>query len=324
MGFFPEQRFDDIEVIWEQVLADCPTDSIFITPWWQGTWWRRFGTNERISIEPVYSDEGLLGISPLMTSGGVTTFIGDQNVYDYMDFPVASGKEEQFFEQLWNNLKMMEWDVLDLRSIIENSPSLDFLPQLGRDSGYTVKVEEAEKTPFLRLPETWDTYVAGLRKKDRHELRRKLRRLNVHTEPIQYVVDTRQGILDNIEDFFHLMGESGSEKANFLTDANKEFFKDIARELSRRDQFKLFFMEIEGRKVAGCICFDYGDGYFLYNSGYLPEFSFLSIGLLNKAFTIEDAISKQKVEYNFLKGDERYKYHLGAQNKSVCDLMIER
>ena len=87
MGFFPEQRFDDIEVIWEQVLADCPTDSIFITPWWQGTWWRRFGTNERISIEPVYSDEGLLGISPLMTSGGVTTFIGDKNVYAYMDFP---------------------------------------------------------------------------------------------------------------------------------------------------------------------------------------------------------------------------------------------
>ena len=99
MGFFPEQSSVDIEVIWEQVLVDCPTDSIFITPWWQGTWWRRFGTNERISIELVHSDGNLLGISPLMTRGGVMTFVGDPNVYDYMDFPVMSGKEEQFFEQ---------------------------------------------------------------------------------------------------------------------------------------------------------------------------------------------------------------------------------
>lgn len=325
MRFFPKQSCVDIEAIWEQILVDCPTDSIFITPWWQGTWWRRFGTNKRISIELIRFDGDLLGISPLMTQGRVTSFIGDPNVYDYMDFPVIHGKEEGFFEQLWSNLKLMEWDVLHFSSIIENSPTLEFLPYLAKESGYIVKVEEIEKTPFIILPQTWDIYVAELRKKDRHELRRKLRRLNERVAPIQYLVDTSLGVLDNnMEDFFYLMEMSGSEKANFLNDGNREFFRDIARELSKRDQFKLYFMEIEGRKVAGCICFDYGDAYFLYNSGYLPEFSFLSIGLLNKAFTIEDAIAKRKVEYNFLKGDERYKYNLGAQNKIVYDLMIER
>ena len=324
MGFFPKQNCVDIEAIWEQILVDCSTDSIFITPWWQGTWWRRFGTNERISIEPIRSDGNLLGISPLMIHRRVASFIGDPNVYDYMDFPVMHGKEEEFFEQLWSNLKTMEWDVLDLRSIVENSPSLAFLPHLAEESGYIVKVEEAEKTPFIKLPKTWDIFVADLRKKDRHELRRKLRRLNERVDPIQYLVDTSQSILDNMDDFFYLMEKSGSEKENFLNDGNKEFFKDIARELSTRGQFKLYFMEIEGRKVASCICFDYGDVYFLYNSGYLPEFSFLSIGLLNKAFTIEDAITNRKVEYNFLKGNERYKYNLGAQSKIVCDLMIER
>ena len=74
--------------------------------------------------------------------------------------------------------------------------------------------------------------------------------------------------------------------------------------------------------MATCICFDYGDKFLLYNSGYDPEFSTLSVGLLNKANTIATAIELSKKQYSFLKGTERYKYHLGAQETSVFDINI--
>ena len=73
-----------------------------------------------------------------------------------------------------------------------------------------------------------------------------------------------------------------------------------------------------------CICFSYEGTYLLYNSGYDPEKSALSVGLLNKVFTIQEAIKLDVKEYNFLRGTERYKYHLGASDRSVFDLVVSR
>ena len=83
-------------------------------------------------------------------------------------------------------------------------------------------------------------------------------------------------------------------------------------------------MEIDGKRVAGCICFDYANSYLLYNSGYNPEYAHLSVGLLNKAICIKDAIQLGRHSFNFLKGSERYKYDLGAKNKITYRLMVNR
>ena len=127
-----------------------------------------------------------------------------------------------------------------------------------------------------------------------------------------------------MEEFFDLMAFSGEDKSIFLNADNRGFFKDIATSLSPKGQFRLFFFEIEGTRVATCICFDYGDKFLLYNSGYNPDYSTLSVGLLNKANTISTAIELSKKQYNFLKGTERYKYHLGAKETSVFDIIISR
>tara|TARA_Y100001001_G_C7860769_1_gene257618 strand:- start:223 stop:732 length:510 start_codon:yes stop_codon:yes gene_type:complete len=167
--------------------------------------------------------------------------------------------------------------------------------------------------------------MSRLRKKDRHELRRKLRRLESQEDFRQYEADLSPGNIEiEMDDFFALMAKSAVQKKEFLTVDNKGFFIDIATKLSPKGQFRLFFMEVDSKKVASCICFDYGDDIFLYNSGYDPELSSLSVGLLNKALTIKTAISENRGEYNFLRGTERYKYHLGAQDRKVFDMTIKR
>jgi len=94
--------------------------------------------------------------------------------------------------------------------------------------------------------------------------------------------------------------------------------------LSEAGIFKLFFMEVDGKRVASCIAFDYGDAYLLYNSGYDPEYSALSVGLLNKAFCMRDALEAGKSTFDFLRGTERYKYDLGGQNQIVYQMTIKR
>jgi CelD/BcsL family acetyltransferase involved in cellulose biosynthesis len=254
------------------------------------------------------------------------TFVGEKDLSDYFDFLVPEGNERTFYSALCDLLAdpKLDWKLLNLPSLREDSPTLEYLPALAEERGLKVEIEKDATTPVAQLPSTWDQYMAGLRKKDRHELRRKLRRLERADSPHHYVCVKAESLADGMEDFFRLLRASSEEKAEFLTPGRERFFIDIAEELFRRDQFKLYFLEVSGERVACCICFDYGESYLLYNSGYDPSYSRLSVGLLNKALSIQTAIEEGRRSFNFLKGNERYKYDLGAQDVAVYDLTARR
>ena len=109
-----------------------------------------------------------------------------------------------------------------------------------------------------------------------------------------------------------------------MTAERERFFVDAAVELASRGQLKLSFLALDGVQVASCMSFDYGDSYLLYNSGYDPAFSHLSVGILNKALSIKEAIGAGKHFFDFLRGTERYKYNLGAEDRAVYRLTVRR
>ena len=323
MSYF--ENSDQVESTWSKIMTECYVNTIFITPQWQGIWWNRFKSDIKPSIQVLTSGGNAIGVLPLLLENKEATFIGDSDVYDYMDFPIVQGYGEQFFSMAWDYLSEMGWDTLRLESIPENSPTLEYLPEVARNNGCNVELHNSDTTPCMDLPGSWEDYLSGLRKKDRHELRRKLRRLESNSEFKQYAVEIKdESVREDMDDFFRLMALSRDDKSDFLTQENKEFFVDLALNFSESGKYKLFFMEIDGVRVASCICFDYDETYLLYNSGYDPEKSSLSVGLLNKALTIQEAISQDIKEYNFLRGTERYKYHLGASDRAVFDLIITR
>jgi hypothetical protein len=316
--------FTSMNDAWEEVLPLSSTNTIFVTPWWQRVWWRNFGEGFDLSILSVSNDDGVAGVAPLMINDGVVSFVGDKDLFDYLDFLVPKGKEEVFYNALWDHLKGLAWDTLELSSLPENSPTLKYLPPLVERSGFAVESAHEEMIPVAALPATWDEYLSGLNKKDRHELRRKLRRLESADSARQYVCDDVDVLPQCMEDFFRLLRASSDDKLTFLTAEREKFFIDVALELAPKSQFKLYFLEVGGIRVASCICFDYGGSYLLYNSGYDPDYAALSVGLLNKALCIKDAIEEGRDTFNFLKGSERYKYNLGAKNTAVHSLVVHR
>ncbi len=318
------ESFDSIWSLWEQILPECVTDTVFVTPWWHKTWWDNFGGSRELRILSVYDDDDLLGIAPLMSDGDRLTFLGDKDLSDYFDFVVPEGRVERFFPALWEHLSAGDWATLDLPSLPSGSPTLEHLPSLAHSMDMSVTIEEEETTPKAELPPTWDEFLAGLRKKDRHELRRKLRRLDRENSHRQYVADDGEVLNGSMQDFFRLLRASRDDKNEFLTPERETFFLDIARESVSRGQFRLSFLEVDGENVAACICFDYGGDYLLYNSGYDPSYSRLSVGLINKALSLQMAIEEGRKTFNFLKGDERYKYNLGGQDELVFHLTISR
>ena len=320
-----QESFESIADEWECILPHTGANTIFITPWWQQLWWDRYGHDDsELQILSLRDGDALLGIAPLMTRGDTLSFLGDTDLFDYHDFLVHEGCEDAFYTALWQHIEAMDWKTMELKSLRETSETLRRFPALAQSNGWTATVTDEDVSPYTDLEPSWDDYLANLRKKDRHELRRKLRRLNNGNDANQYSFDDPGEVATAMPEFFRLMRASRPDKDDFLTSDREQFFTELAQELSTRDQFRLFFLELNDVRVASCICFDYNGSYLLYNSGYDPEYSSLSVGLLNKALCIQDAIESGKGKFDFLRGSERYKYNLGGTNQTIHELVISR
>ena len=315
---------EEIAEGWEDLLPSCWTNTVFGTPWWQTTWLNHFGDRSAARILAATNGDGaLVGIAPMNVSGGLVTFLGDTDLFDYRDFLVRKGGEDDFYPAVFEEIDSWEWDALNLESVPEDSPTIRSAASVAEDKGWRVTIEEEEKAPFKSLPDSWDGYVSGLGKKYRHELRRKVRKLGNSGEVAQYD-STPEMLPGHLPDFFRLHRLSSPEKAEFMTEARERYFTELMETAAARGRLKLSMLELDGVRVAACINFDYEDSYLLYNSGYDPAYSQLSVGFVNKAWTIKDAIESGKRTFDFLRGTERYKYDLGGEDRSIYTIRIRR
>lgn len=321
--FSDTESFHKIFNAWLSVLSSSSTDTVFLTPDWQETWYQELGQGGELRLLTL-GQNPVVGIAPLLKQGDNITFVGERDVYDYCDFPVVRGKEREFFSSLISWITKETWEQINLFSIPEDSPTLKYLPSLAKNSGFLVSQEKEDVCPGISLPSTWDEYLSMLSKKDRHELRRKLRRLQSHDNVKFYLLPNTGHVVDQLDAFFTLVRFSKEDKRNFFTPLRSQFFRAITDQMAKRDHLRLFFLEIDGEKVASTLCFDYGSTRLLYNSGFNPEFSYYSVGLLLKVFCMKDAIEKGKDYFDFLRGSERYKYHLGAKDRILYSLKISR
>ena len=90
------------------------------------------------------------------------------------------------------------------------------------------------------------------------------------------------------------------------------------------DLLRLFFMEMDDLPVAASLCFDYNGARMLYNSGHDPEYRYYSVGLLLHSLCLRDALEKGYRYFDFLRGNEPYKYRLGGTDHRLYRISLER
>ena len=322
---FRIESFQSIEAEWEHLLPNSVTNNIFLTPYWQKTWWESMRLDEQeLRLVKLMEGDTTIGIAPLLKNQGLISFLGGTDLWDIHDFVVLKGQEDGFFLALMDYLEDEDWTEVRLESLLEGSPTLSHLSPLAQDRGYRVEQREEDNLMGITLPDTWDEYLMGLRKKDRHELRRKLRRLDAEANfHIQQLNDV-QSVSDAMDEFLHLMGQSREEKSQFLTSERGDFFRDMSLELARRGLLQLFFLEVDGVRTAATVCFDYNNVRSLYNSGHNTEYAALGTGFLLKALCLKKAIGEGKDYFGLLRGTEPYKQHLGATGQELYCLSLHR
>ena len=320
----PLTSFQDIRTEWEQLLSVSPVNTLFLTPQWQEVWWDTFGDGRVMAGFYVRTPEGLTAIASLARCGDTLSFVGNPDTFDYNDFMVVPGYEASFFDTLLRCLEEQSCNALKLFSLIEHSPTLTYLPDIARGRGYSVEVEQEDVTSGVVLPSSWDDYLSLLSKKDRHELRRKLRRLESSTDWRWYVLTDRESVAGRLQDFINLMRLSRRDKDKYMTPTRERFFHGIAERMAQLGVVRLFFMEVDGQPVATSLCFDYASSRLLYNSGYNPEYGYFSVGLLLNALCLKEAIEQGMQYFDFLRGSEPYKHDLGGEQRSLYRMVVRR
>jgi CelD/BcsL family acetyltransferase involved in cellulose biosynthesis len=104
----------------------------------------------------------------------------------------------------------------------------------------------------------------------------------------------------------------------------KSFFVLVAEAMAESGLLKWGLLRVDKNPVSAIMCFDYKDCIYLYNSGYDPAYMTLSAGLICKLLAIKNSIEMKKKRFDFLKGAENYKYHLGGKEVPLyrCQIMI--
>ena len=324
MANTPITSFQEIETEWESVLRESPADTLFLTPQWQKVWWDTFGDGRTMVGFSYPTADGVAAIASLAKSGDTVSFVGSQDTFDYNDFLIKPGYEQGFYQALLECLEDQGSRLLRLDSLRENSPTLEHLPQMARSRGYTVKIEQEDVTSGVVLPSTWDEYLGLLTKKDRHELRRKLRRMDTQTDWKWYSLTEPAPVAERLGDFISLLRLSRSDKDEFMTPERERFFHNITQRMAELGQLRLYFLEMDGATVATSLCFDYRGSRLLYNSGYDPEYGYYSVGLLLNAMCLKDAMDQGLTYFDFLRGSEPYKAHLGGQQRSLYQMMVKK
>ncbi len=314
----------DLKEEWLLLLDGGRAAKVFQHPVWQQIWLEEFAGDRRPLLLSVRDEGRLVAVAPLLREGTRLSLIGDHNICDYMDFVTARGSEEEAFSALLDALEGEDWTELELRGLAAGSPTLALLPSLAGDRGLEVRVERETVCPQLDLPSTWEDYLARLGGKSRRELRRKMRRLydtavSVRLLSLRKPADVGEGM----DTFLQLMTLK-SDKAHFMTPQMERFFRRAVAALAEEELVALHMLEMDGRRVASILCFEDENEVLLYNSGYDPELSYLSIGLISKALLLRGAIEEGRRRLDFLRGNEPYKYDLGGSDVEVHRCLIRK
>jgi CelD/BcsL family acetyltransferase involved in cellulose biosynthesis len=330
-------EFKEIKTEWNQLLKNCASHVPFLRHEYLVPWWTTLGGGEweygDLYIVTANSVDGrLVGIAPLfhttnLDGKSALMLIGSIEISDYLDVIAADEDLPAFTEALLEHLDRLEapaWDVLDLYNILEDSPTLALLEAAALKRGWSFKQEQVQPAPRISLPDSWEEYLAGIQKKQRHEIRRKIRRSESYFIPVRwYFADDENSLDDEIEAFLQLMAHDPSKEA-FLTEIMRTQMRESIHTAYRAGWLQLAFLEVGDQKAAAYLNFDYGNILWVYNSGINFDFSDLSPGWVLLAYLIQWAIDHDHHTIDFMRGNEDYKYRFGGVDRFVVRVQISR
>lgn len=300
------EKVSRCSAIWNEVFSNAVNVSPFVSYEWFSAMCRHL-LHDDPEVMICWNKTKPIGIIPGIVKDRTLSFLVDNRVTDLVGIISLPGYEQQIIEELGTFVTSNDLH-LDISPLEAESALCKLFPTMVSD----VSIEQADLCPILTLANTWEGYLSGLSAKLRHELRRKLRKA---TE-----IEIRTAEPAHLDVFFKLMAASDPGKKDFLQEEIRGFFIAIAGFFDAHQWLRMRAAFSDSKPIAALFSFQMNNHIYLYNSGFDPDFFQLSPGIVIIGMDIMAAIDEGVRHYDFLRGDEEYKFRFGAEKRYTVRL----
>jgi CelD/BcsL family acetyltransferase involved in cellulose biosynthesis len=308
---------------WHKLLQNSKSDTIFLTWEWLATWWKHYQADRELMVLRIddKDKQQLVGIAPFyfdtikMVFGRTVRSIrflgaGEPVCSEYLDIICREGYESAVWQTIlqYFTSAYTKWDVLQLQDVASTSASIAILNTFVSDYKLKYQVRKITRCPYLLFTDFQQNAQSPFQKKILRDSRKLMK---------QYAVFFRKyNRLEEIEpvftEFVTLHRKRWAQKqvpTAFDEQAFYQFQKEIAMLFSNQHWLQIYTLEIEQQIIAAEYCFEYRHKTFFYQHGFDFKWHRYSPGKLALNYAIEEGLQNQMTEFDFLRGEESYKYY---------------
>jgi CelD/BcsL family acetyltransferase involved in cellulose biosynthesis len=324
---------DSLRDEWNGLLETSSANSVFLTWEWLRTWWKYLAEGRQLQVVALRHGGELIAVAPLgirraslrrLFPFRSVDFLGSGTAgSDYLDLIVRQGWEEEALDALSG---VMGPDRMLELSRIRSSALAFHLGEHLKRQGWKTEVASAGTCPFIDLRgHSWISYLASLSGEHRYNVRRKLNALEAHFnvtfERVEEPLQCAPALELLIELHQKRWREHGRSDA-FHTEDHINFHGDFSILALRRGWLRLYVLRLNGRPASAIYAFRYGPTVYFYQSGFDPQYAKHSVGVAAMALSIKSAIEEGAEEYDFLHGDESYKFHWARESRDLARIRL--
>lgn len=310
-----------LRVEWQAVFGASGAPP-FLSWEWLSTWHKWFGREKHPYLLCARERGNLIALLPLCAekrqssrfSPGLKriSFMGESyGASDYLDILALPGFKQKSADVFINYLAApRSFDLLELEGMAADSHTLQSLTRrFANDNRFRYRIVPQYICPRMSLDARWEDILERSRRSD--YFKRCLRRLNK-------IASFEFRVISDVKEFHAAYGRllelhvrrwvnrGGSSAVR--TAEQKGFTFDAAAELARAGRTRFEEIWLEGECRASLFGFESGDCYYFFLSGFDQAWSKYSLGYTLLWLSIREASRRGLKMYDFLRGDENYKF----------------
>jgi CelD/BcsL family acetyltransferase involved in cellulose biosynthesis len=325
-----------LERPWNDLMDVAAVDHPFLSHEWVRSWWDCFGAGHQLHVLVVKAGAETVAIAPLMLSRSrmfglvVRRLELIANVQTpRADFIVARRWAREAYRALWSCLLAQRalWDILVLPQVPADSTTLAQLTALAAEQEFQVGAwrRQSDTSPWIRLRGTWESYFAGLARKHRANLRNRIKRLERLGRVDMEAVAAGPEIVPALEAGFALEAAAWKGQEHTAIRCHPElsrFYERLAEAAAQRGWLRLYFLTLDGRRIAFAYMLRFGNTLFLLKPGYDPDYAAYSPSNLLLSMVLRDAFARGVERFDFLGEADGWKLDWAGETRPHSWLFV--
>jgi CelD/BcsL family acetyltransferase involved in cellulose biosynthesis len=326
-------KFLGLEPIWNRLVKLSGADHPFLTHEWVRVWWNCFGADASLRIILVKAGAEPVAIAPFMlTHDRKYGFKMRRLRLIHNDHTpkcgfIMTGDTKEIYGAIWNRLleEKEQWDFIEFPQMSAESETREQLEHLAAENGFITGIVLSNNSPYVRLTGSWESYTKHLRKHHRSNINNRLNRLQKLGPVNLELVSSQEELSEALEEGYRLEAAAWKGDEGTAIDSSaelREFYTTFARVAADRGWLRLYFLKVDGKRIAFDYCICYQNKLYSLKIGYDPEFASYSPCNLLKYLMMREVFELGLAEKHFLGTDDKWKLDWAQHTQQHCCLYV--